>query len=250
MKTNSRAPSATIIYCVIVATVMLGISASAQSRDDAESAEEGMWQSEARVLIRRISALAEHVPEPTLGNSYVREMITSRQEIDEIIWSLWLITGLPPKPRSESEESLRNYATRMASLYEKYVNDHRQLGKADVDRLGLENAVNAIGSPLWYMALKYVENKTGMKDALKVTVRQSPESHIVDLPLDNPSYKKLSSALKTWYDTNKANMIWRTKEGRFVPKDGKYVGIDSLERVITDVSFSRAVGEELPSNPR
>ncbi len=151
------------------------------------------------------------------------------EKADGLLWKLWLTTGKAPAPKEENELLSANLS-RNAREYQEYVNTHATTTEAELVRLGLTNAVDSLGSPLWYPTMKYLTAKTGMQFEWIISIHVSPPHYIIEAPLRPDSYQRLSSALSAWLDANKERMVWHPNARRYGPDNRKYVGVAELSR--------------------
>jgi hypothetical protein len=198
------------------------------------------WVSEAEELVGKLRDQARDIPEmekPDLADEqevirWLSSMLVGKQRInivtaDRILWQLWLTTGMPPLLRGP-DESLPASLKRNASAYREYVAKHANLTEEELHRLGLTNAVDSFGSPLWYMTMEYLTKKASLKFECIVQIHVTPKRCLIEAPLTADSYTRLSAALSSWLKANEERMIWDSRVRRFHPRDGRYVGTGEL----------------------
>jgi hypothetical protein len=149
------------------------------------------------------------------------------RKADGVLWRLWLTTGKIPTPEQENE-SLAANLLQNAREYREYISKHATATEEEIVRLGLTNAVDSFGSPLWYPTMKYITEKTKVKFECIIFIDVIPSRSIIAESLPSDSYDQLSSALKKWLDANQQRMVWDPDASRFRPRKGGYVGVAEL----------------------
>jgi hypothetical protein len=249
------------IFYVIYASyacIMFVSSGLSQQIDDSQGEEtkevKQHWVSEVSVSIKELFDLADDTPEiiipdsdnsierlkPILSNS--KKLFGNGQKGEDLIWKLWLTTGLPPL-MYDQDKSLRSFLFRSASAYHKYVTNNAYLTEEELNRVALSNAINSIGSPMWYTTLEFLENKTGCKLRRNIIIDVFPHHRIMHYQLPKKSYHRLSKALRHWLSDNRQQLKWDSKIRRFRPSDSGYVGTDDLSRIIRE-EFQAAIEDQ------
>lgn len=180
------------------------------------------WVSHAEGLIVELLQLrhAKQNDELTLNPS--REV----SRASEIIWELWLTTGMPPLVQGES--SFTTYLSRNATAYRRYIRENEALSGEELHRKGLRNAVDSYGSSLWYMTLKYLEQKAALTSDWRIELRTLPTVLMVESPMPEAAYAGHSAGLAKWLKENDGELLWDPDTNSFRPRSGRYVGTDLL----------------------
>ncbi len=147
---------------------------------------------------------------------------------EELLWKLWLTTGMPPLLRGDVPSPFDAYTRTNAVAYRQYIAKHQHLGFDELQRIGLANAIDAFGSPLWYMTLKYLAERVNATSDWRIQIHTLPTLLIVEAPLSDEAYKRLSTELSRWLENNDKELVWNADEGKFRPRHGKYIGTDAL----------------------
>ncbi|GAG25382.1 unnamed protein product, partial [marine sediment metagenome] len=155
------------------------------------------WVFKAKKLIGELSDLAQVTLEVQQSRSFAKlshaerieafqeavsswnERLSQHRKAERILWNLWLTTGKPPLIREENE-TVKTFLRRNAVDYGRYVTKHAGLTQKELHRIGLANAIDSFGSPLWYMTLKYVTHMTGLGADWTVDIRTTPSHLIVE----------------------------------------------------------------------
>lgn len=166
---------------------------------------------------------AERIIEIQKFVSLCSERLVQRRKAEKMLWKLWLTTGKPPLTR-KADEKFKIYLRNNAVDYQCYVTKNADLTQKDIHRIGLENAVESFGTSMWYMALKYVMEKTNLVADWTVVIHTTPSHTIIDSQLSEENYRHLSTAYSHWLKANIENMIWDQKKECFHPKDGGLYG--------------------------
>jgi len=207
------------------------------------------WVTEAEELIQELLDLAHDTREIEVPDSdypvkalgaiapYAKELFEKRDKGHELLWKLWLVTGLPPDTVGQ-HKSLQAFFRRSASTYQRYVTEHADLTEEEIDRLGLSNAVESFGSPLWYTTLEFLEKKSGFRMKWHCRIHVIPHDRIISSPLPEESYDRLSDALKRWLDANRGRMVWDSRARGFRPH-GSYIRTAHLTKVILEANDFR-----------
>ncbi len=171
----------------------------------------------------------------TLSNLDVKPTNTATLEppkdarlAEELLWKLWLTTGMPPLVRGDVSSSLEAYTRANAVAYGQYIAKHNHLGFEELQRIGLANAIDAFGSPLWYMTLKYLAERASVTSDWRIQIHTLPTLLIVEAPLSDEAYKRLSVELSRWLENNDKELVWNAVEGKFRPRHGAYIVTDAL----------------------
>lgn len=242
-----KSPCAVMPICICGVLVVSGLSQlRAVCQDEGVSESHEQWVSKALRLISDLQELAHDTPEvvkedpndPARGLAALAEhgetWLAAAKRADELIWELWLITGFPPQ-RAKADESLRADLETTVLMYRDYVQRHMHLTEAELNRMALSNAVKAIGSPLWYTTVEFLEAKIGRKMRVGFVLCVCPSSRVVWYPLPEESYEQISRALQNWIAANEKTMDWDLQAGRFRPRSAEYVGTPDLSRVLERV---------------
>jgi hypothetical protein len=229
------------LVAILLATPAQGEAAVPKTRDD--------WAVTAENLIGQLSDLAQVIPEEKHYDSFAKlssakgkrtpwedaltwsERLAHYRRGERILWKLWLTTGMPPLTQ-EADETSTAFFRRNAEAYRKYVNQHAKLSQDDVSRIGLVNAVDAFGSPLWYMTLKYLDQQVSLSHDWTIIIHTTPSSVLTRSPLNEAAYRRLSAALAHWVKANEGRMVWDENRRRFRPSSGDYLETEDLFRVI------------------
>ena len=157
------------------------------------------------------------------------------RKADGVLWRLWLTTGQIPTPKQENE-SLAANLLRNARKYREYISTHATATEEEIVRLGLTNAVDSFGSPLWYPTMKYLTEKTKVQFECIIFIDVIPSRSIIAESLPSDSYDQLSLALAEWLDANQERMVWDPDARRFRPRKGEYVGVPELSDALLTAS--------------
>lgn len=219
---------------LVVAQPLLG-----QSATQAGAAQD-QWVSNADELVKELLDLVRNAPEMedidmskdsdvtrAVASSIGGQRLANLQRADKILWKLWLTTGMAPIVRGR-EKPLPIWLKENALAYQQYLSKHAKLTEEQLQRIGVANTVQSLGSPYWYMTMRYLTDKTGVEFALRVEVHVVPDHFIVETPLTPESYKSLANAMSRWLELNKHRMAWDSRNGRFRPQDGTYLSTDEL----------------------
>ena len=239
-------PIAVCLFFFCFSFTAIGQSSSSTVLKEPISTAQSTWVSNSQNLVKKLLDLANNLPEtdeihPSSDDpEEVRKEILMRfrerddqKKIDDVLWNLWLITGMPPLVRDENL-SLRKYVETNASAFKKYINEHAELNDEELQRIGIKNTVKSIGSPLWYMTMQYLKQKAGVEFDIVIIIRVTPDHVLIEKPLSHESYTHLSDATSRWLDLNKKGMIWDSRRCRFSPRNEKYVGTEELAKVILE----------------
>jgi hypothetical protein len=236
----------TSAFCIAIAISAIGQPSFAEPPHDPRPEGQFLWVSKAQELIRELDNMTKSAPEmdePRLfsdeamikaaRSQFAGQRLANLRKLDNILWNLWLVTGMPPEIRGLNK-SLRTYAEENASAYRKYLGDHADLTEEELQRLGLKNAAKSLGSPFWYMTMKYLNEKAGIEFNPKAIIRVEPSHFLVEIPLSPDSYIHLSDAILHWLDVNKNRIRWDSDKKRFYPSKGEYLGNEELSRAIQE----------------
>lgn len=193
---------------------------------DTEGNAKELWKSKSERLIDELRLLADAVPDADGQQWRTTETPIEETKADEILWSLWLVTGKPPLLRGDAEP-LREFLARNVRSYESYVTAHGDMTCEDINRIGLANAVESFGSPLWIMTLFYLSEKTGLDNAI-LEVRSTPPRPMVVWPLKSEEYERKATALSKWLDANRGRLQWESSKLRFRSSEGAFLGTEDL----------------------
>jgi len=217
--------------------------------EGARSETSDRWVSDAQGLVDKFLALANSYPQvqpPTSYSDLVRspekyrawassgEGFLARESPDRMLWKLWLLTGKPPLAEWPKETS-HDYLQRNVLVYREYVAEHATLSEEALHRIGLTNAIDSIGSPLWYMTLEYLARRASLTHDWIIDVRTTPSSVLRRCPLDEGAYAGLSAALSRWMKVNQSRMVWDPNGRRFRPSNGEYLETGRFLKAIVTV---------------
>lgn len=214
--------------CFSVATAFLqGLSADAS--EPVKGRSRRGWVLEAERLIAELRDLARETPRQEESSWSLKWTRVAKQRIaDRLLWRLWLVTGMPPLLEERDETFGRSYLQRNVVAYQEYVATHNGLTFEEVCRLGLDNAVESFGSPLWYMTVRYLREKAGVESDCRIVVHSTPSRLLTVCPMNERDSSRQSAAFARWLKDNKEEVVWVADENRFRPRNGKYVGTDEL----------------------
>lgn len=186
------------------------------------------WVLEAERLVAELGDLARETPrKEEYSWSLKGTLVANQRTADRLLWRLWLVTGMPLLLQKQ-DEAFDGYFRRNAFAYQDYVAKHNDLTLQEVCRLGLDNAVESAGSPLWYMTLRYLIEKAGVDSRWNVVVNTTPRRLLTVLPVREGGSKRRFGALAQWLKDNKEKLEWDADAKRFRPQNGKCVGTDEL----------------------
>jgi hypothetical protein len=202
-----------------------------------------LWVAEAATLVRELTDLADDTPNvaipestdpvirraPLVANS--RKLADNRDKSDELFWRLWLVTGKPPTI-DEPKKTLREFLKESASSYQEYLAQHVNATEEEITRIALSNAVQSIGSSLWYMTLQFLDKKINSDLGSQFVVSTFPPRTIVLSPLQRDSYNRLSGALRDWINANSEQLDWNPEKKQFRARVGGYTENGKLLGVI------------------
>jgi hypothetical protein len=169
------------------------------------------WESDAAERVSKLAEMAELLSEAQPPDSFeeLRDHSEKHEKFlnldngpfgrfrpDRALWGLWLTTGLPFAQR-QTDEPMHEYVKRNADAYRTFVEKNKELSEESIHRMGMESAVNAFGSPLWYMTLQYLKKQGGLRyyDYV-IDVRSTPTTALEVVPLAcQSSYQRMSDAL-------------------------------------------------------
>lgn len=208
---------------VIVFSRQLPSSAAEHVRDEDQQG----WVLEAQRLLAGLSRLAKQPRSRGRSSWSLTEMPADQGIADRLLWRLWLATGMPPLLREE-DDTFDKYLLQNVSAYQEYVDKHRNLPLEQIHRLGLGNAVESFGSPLWYMTLRYLAEKASVESEWRILVNTTPSRFLTICPMSKAASSRQSAALARWLKDNMELMVWDTVAKRFRPRDGKYVRTKKL----------------------
>lgn len=158
------------------------------------------WAIEAEHILtdlRRLASEADENEHPSWpSEADWKKMFADERAADQLLWRLWLITGMPPLLREVRTEPLDRYLRRNESAYQAHISKHSNLTEEEVSALGLTNAIAAFGSPLWYMTLRYLVEMTGVDSHWQVIVRSTPSRPLVVCPISEESARGCSQRNK------------------------------------------------------
>ncbi len=249
MLMSAKSKKIIVVCCVCLYFLTIG-SRDLFACDKKVSAPKGQchWATEAEKLVGQLDSLASkaqkvEMPMPCLTKMSLKEQykarlrvakansFTNRRTVERILWRLWLITGKPPHMQ-KTDEIPHAFLLRNAEAYRQYVTKHATLTQEAVYRLGLNNAVDSIGSPLWYMTIKYLTKTASFPQDWMIDIRTTPTHTIVEFPLSENDYDRMSVALTNWLKANKERMVWDSRAKRFRPQDGEYSATGKLWEAI------------------
>lgn len=236
-----------ILCCGCLCSLTFGIyGLFADASKGSASEDHDHWVTEAQKLIEQLDAMASVAPDvkmpcmkkiPIQSRYKVRiqtanaNKFANKRTAEKIIWRLWLLTGKPPQMQ-QSDATPHDFLSRHAEEYRQYVARHAALSHEAVCRIGLKNAVDSIGSPLWYMTIKYLNKAARLPQDWMIDIRTTPTRIIVEFPLSEKDYDRMSLALENWLESNKKRMVWNSKINCFCPLDGKYTSTDILWKAL------------------
>jgi hypothetical protein len=116
--------------------------------------------------------------------------------------------------------------------YHQYIANHASLSEDALHRIGFANAIDSIGSPLWYMTMKYVAARASLTHSFQLDVHTTPHSDLVLMPLDDAAYRRLSATLSRWVKANEGQMVWDPKSRTFRESGLGYFEADDLFKAI------------------
>ena len=266
--------------CLLV-TAVRAEPPDTDSDEGATSRSSTRWASEATQLIEELSDLANaysRAAPPTSAADlksnfeeyrhwpYSSEVEGSvrRKSPDRMLRKLWLLTGMPSLAY-DPKKSFHEYYRGNALAYREYVAEHAELSEEALHRVGLANAIDSIGSPQWYMTLKYLAKRAslitlrgrglrirmgpghtnisyripdgelaGFTCSIHIDIlSQTPGSILPEWSLDDDAaYARLSAALSRWVKANETRMAWDPRQGMFRPLEGEYLETDDFFRVL------------------
>ncbi len=240
----------------VLALALVGLLPLVSHAQTATSDTRQKWATESKTLIAGLRDLAEASAEreeraSTLDvegdasgslEATITELLplaqqgwNASQEADDILWKLWLVTGMPPS-QGRQGESASAFWMRNASEYRKFVARHAALTEEQIGRLGLENAVRTLGSPLWYSTKEYLVARTGVRFDAIIFIEVFPSRHIIEEPLTPAAYDQLSAALAEWLTTNRDVLTWDETMRRFRPRHGEFVNTRTLSNTLLRAS--------------
>lgn len=188
------------------------------------------WVLDAYRLIEDLSIVVKQVSETGVYINFADRM-TLQEKADRILLRLWLTTGMPPLVEEQGRLPLKLLKQNVFA-YTQYVADNSNLTCEEIHRKGLQNAIDAIGSPLWYMTVKYLAATANVMPNWPIEIHTTPKRLLIAKSLSKEAYERLSHAFSDWLDANKKRMIWNAKGNRFCPQNGGYVGTEELRWTI------------------
>ena len=181
------------------------------------------WMTQAEALITELSRL-DLKPTKIITLEPSREVTRA----EEILWELWLTTGMPPLLLGEGKLSLQTYVRNNVIAYQQYLVTHSNLKFEELQRLGLTNTIDAYGSPLWYMTLKYLTVRASVTSTIQINIHTTPKVLLVESPLSDEAYSTLSAEMARWLKNNEKELDWDVNAKKFRPRSGAYIGTDEL----------------------
>jgi hypothetical protein len=162
------------------------------------------WRAESLSMLDDLEELAKHAHEwetsgGTLTDAHgriwqipknVEGYFSNSSKGDELLWKLWLLTGASPQVEDKGE-AIGSHLKKNVEAYRKYIDENRDVSEEQLARKGLDNAVKAISSPLWYSTTKYLREKTGCRANFGFMIDVFPPRHIMTTPLEKDSYRRL-----------------------------------------------------------
>jgi hypothetical protein len=201
------------------------------------------WAMEAEQMVtelRRLASEADENEHPSWPSELEwSKMLADETAADKLLWRLWLRTGMPPLLRDTRTEPLAKYLRRNLSAYQAHISEHSNMTAEEVSALGLANAIEAFGSPLWYMTLRYLFEMTGVDTHWQVIVQSTPNRFLVASPINDEAASSQRAALARWLQENLDDMVWDGRSEQFRPRSGTYRGSDTLFQDIGAMVFQK-----------
>lgn len=209
--------------CVLCAIASWSVVLCGEPDDHSDRKDAHAWISQANSLIEKLDAII--LARPDTPDRFFEPNNRVRRA-EGVLWDLWLTTGMPPV--SQDHKPFNIYLSENTTAYREYVSRHKDLNLEQLHRLGIDNTKSAFGSPLWYMATKYLVERGRVTSDYHFESRPMPARVFEEIPLKKEAYIRQTTAVEKWLKENGHEMVWNKQAKRFHPRNGKYVGTDEL----------------------
>ena len=228
----------TWLSVMLVATLLVvGCDSDSSTPPDANQVAQvepmERWAGEAFGLLEKLAAVAERLPEiePVSWEEIIEsgsvewlsaETRANREKGDRILWKLWLTTGKVPLENDEPEETARSLFERNHDEYRQYVEANKARPAEDIHTQGLNNAIEAIRTPLWESALLYLQHKTGLPfDRMQ---EPFPSSGCIVLGSwltpkggrEQRRAERIAAAVRVWLNAKTDQLVWNEQSRAFI----------------------------------
>jgi len=177
------------------------------------------WVAQANRLIAELSHVIEVAKPFPAGNP-----IADRKRAEQLIWKLWLLTGMPPDRGSEAE--WKAISETHVNSYKQFVMNHAHWTEKQLVRHGIRSAADAFGSSMCYMTMRYVNEKTGNTYPRFISTTPSHTIHVVSLSDSDRAF--LRAEYVRWLATHFKHSNWQPSHSQFRLPSGRPVGMQRL----------------------